>query len=118
MSISDMSVQDEILQLASVLCGGQETELALICPAVVQMLQARLRKGVSIDNCHDSFVCAAALTVLSIVKSTDRDSISGFDAGTLKLSFSERTDQIAVLARQLLAPWCGADDFAFCGVRG
>lgn len=111
-----MSVHDEILQLAEALCDGQEDRLAQICCAVEQNLQAQLRSGISVDDCHDSFVYAAALMALSIVKTVDNDQLSGFDAGTLKLNFADRTDHLSSVAKQLLAPWCGADDFAFCGV--
>lgn len=113
-----MSVQEEILQLAESLAVGATEKLPMICSAVVQNLQTRLRNGVSIDDCRESFVCAAALMSSSIVKTMDDDCLSGFDAGTLKLSFENRTDQLLLIADRLLAPWCAADDFAFCGVEG
>ena len=111
-----MSVQEEILQLAESLSGANHEKLPLICTAAAQNLQARLRSGVSIDDCRESFVYAAALMSLSIVKTMDDDRLSGFDAGTLKLSFDNRTDQLFVIANRLIAPWRAADDFAFCGV--
>lgn len=111
-----MSIQEEILQLTESLADGNCEKLSLICTAAAQNLQARLRKGVSIDDCRESFVYAAALMSLSIVKTMDDDRLSDFDAGTLKLSFFDRTDQLSVIANRLIAPWCATDDFAFCGV--
>ena len=81
-------------------------------------MQARLRSGITVKDCHDSFVYAAALMAVSVVRTLEDDQLSGFDAGTLKLNFADRTDQLIGLAAQLIEPWCRADDFAFQGVRG
>ena len=113
-----MDIYEEILQTAKSLCGGADTHLPLICTAVAKNLQARLRSGVSVEECRDSFVYAAALMTLSIIRTVDNDQLSGFDAGTLKLNFTDRTDQLATLANRLLAPWYSANDFAFRGVNG
>ena len=111
-----MSIHDEIVQLATVLCPDGEELLAKICGAVEQNLMSRLRSGVSIDDCRDSFIYASALMSVSVIKTVDADQLSGFDAGTLKLSFHDRTNQISALANQLMAPWLASTDFAFRGV--
>lgn len=113
-----MSLHEEIVQLAGALSGAPASRLEQICAAVIQNLQTMLRKGVTVEQCRQSFVYAAALMAVSIVKTVDMQEISGFDAGTLKLSFADRSNQLAQMAGQLLAPWCGTDDFAFCGVEG
>ncbi len=111
-----MTVEDKILEVTAALYGAEDPKLPLICSVVIQHLKARLKNGISIDDCRDSFIYASALMSLSIVKTVDNDQLSGFDAGTLKLNFTDRSDQISSLAEKLLAPWVRVDDFAFCGV--
>lgn len=112
-----MEPLDEIRALSAELNGAPDDRLSGICCATYSYLLSKLRNGITISNCHDAFVYAAALFSLSVLRCLDEEGLSSFDAGTLKLSFQDNHDRFASLARQLILPWC-SDAFAFCGVRG
>lgn len=113
-----MSIVGEIVSLTVELYGRQDPRLEGICTAICQQLTAQLRRGVTVEACRESFVNAGALLALSYLRTLEDDGIDGFDAGTLKLSFADRSDRLSTIAKELMAPWCGKDEFAFCGVRG
>lgn len=108
----------EIHILATQLLGEEDARLDSVCVAVCESLRARLRSGVTEDDCAEAFTMAAALYSLSMLKELDDLGLSAFDAGALKLNFRESGgDALSRMAQRILSPWCG-DDFAFRGVRG
>lgn len=112
-----MTILQTIVSLAERLLEKEDARLQPICAAVYGHLLTRLRSGISEDDCREAFVLSGALLSLSMLKQFDSLGLSSFDAGALKLSFSENGDALSKMAQQLLLPWCD-DAFAFCGVRG
>lgn len=111
-----MSLQEEIIALAFTLHGAQDRQLETLCPAAEQMLAARLRKGVSIDDCRDCFMTACALLSIAMLESIVSGGLESMDMGTLNLCFGAEATRLRDLALQLIAPWTH-DGFAFQGVR-
>lgn len=113
-----MTVLEEIYSLSVRLSETEDERLLPICAAVYENLLARLKSGVTADDCREAFVLSGALYSLSMLKNLDSLDLSSFDAGSLKVSFRGKSgDGFEQMAQQLIAPWCG-DDFAFCGVSG
>ncbi len=113
-----MPIVDEIVMLTAEFYGSQDSRMESICAAVCQQLTAQLRRGVTVEACRESFVHAAALLALSYLRALQDDQIDGFDAGTLKLSFADRSDRLSTIAGELMAPWCGKEEIVFRGVSG
>lgn len=111
-----MTLQEEIVDLAFSLFGEQDMQLEALCPAAEQTLLAHLRSGVSVDDCHDSFICAAALLAISMLESTYSGGLDSVDAGTLTLRFGQEGTRLSKIAYSLLQPWQD-DGVAFLGVR-
>ena len=112
-----MKPLEEIFSLAAALSGGSDPRLEAICGAVFEYLKQKLRRGVSVEDCRSSFVFAGGLMSTAVLQALDSEGLSGFDAGTMKLTFEDKTNAMAAAARELLEPWC-RDDVAFRGVRG
>ncbi len=111
-----MELANEICQAAATLSGSEKTLYESLAVVVAELMPALLPKGTSVDSCRTSVVYAGAFMLLSFAQSLDENELAGFDAGTLKLSFRERNDSFAQVAKQIMAPWCH-DPSAFCGVR-
>lgn len=112
-----MGIIEDILLLTTDFYGSEDDRVRSVVAAVYHFLPSQLRSGVTPEDCRSAFVPAAAFLAMSYLKVLDHDQLEGFDAGTLKLSFADRSDRLCQLAKTLLAPWCGDRDFAFCGVR-
>lgn len=111
-----MELVQEVAVLACRLHGEPDVQLELLCPAVCEHLQAKLRRGVKPEDCRASFVCAAALTAVSMLEAVGSGGLESMDAGTLALHFGKEGSQLTHMARGLLAPWC-EDGTAFRSVR-
>lgn len=107
--------------------GTDEQMLKSLCRAAEQALTARLRAGVQVDDCYDSFVCAAALLAVSFVPGPSQTGrqVRSFTVGEVSVTAAaaEDTGASACLRTQaelLMAPYCVAAEggFAFTGVRG
>lgn len=115
-----MSYRESIRYCCEDLLGPIPTEqlgtLTAICAGVEQELLARLRKDAEVETFADTFILAAAMLSVSLLRETENQGLSEFTAATMKLSFSESRSHLATLAYRLLEPW-SADGFAFRGVR-
>ncbi len=98
------------------LSGTEAGIYSTLSPLASEMILAQLPKNINLDACYESIICAGAFMVLSLAQTLSENELAGFDAGTLKLTFRDRNDSYAQIAKQLMAPWLG-DQTAFCGVR-
>ena len=112
-----MEPQEEVFSLAAELAGKKDPRLEAVCAAVCQYLRQKLRRGVSWEDCRSSFVLAAGILSTSVLRRLDSENLEVFDAGTMRLTFEDRSDAMILMAEKLLEPWC-RDDVAFLGVRG
>ena len=111
-----MELVQEVAALACQIHGEPDIRLEMLCPAICEQLRTRLRRGVSPEDCRPSFVCAAALTAVSMLEAIYSGGLESMDAGTLALHFGKEGTRLSDLARGLLAPWCD-DGTAFRSVR-
>lgn len=112
-----MKPLEEIFSLAGALSGGSDPRLEAICGAVYEYLQQKLRKGVTVEDCRGCFVFAGGLMSTAVLQALDSEGLSCFNAGTMKLTFENKTNAMVAAAREILEPWC-RDDVAFRGVQG
>lgn len=116
-----MDYNHQIANLAIPLLGTLTEQQRDLLPVIVDAVQAelagQLRKDVDPADCVDSFVVAAMLLVVSMMRKLDASDISDFTAGTLKVSLRDDQSYFTQMADRLLAPW-RADAIAFRGVSG
>lgn len=109
--------------------GTDETLLKRLCEIAAAQWEARLKDGVTAEDCRTVFVCAAAwMAVVGIYtqKSVTGWNIESFTVGdvSVKTTGLENTSQMSApqklewQARMLMRPFCRPEGFAFVGVRG
>lgn len=106
--------------------GTDEQMLRSLCCAAAQTITARLRPGVTVDDCHDSFVCAASWIAVSYLpEGAQAKQVQSFTVGEVSVTAgtSAVTSGAAACLRTqaelLMAPYCASGGgFAFLGVRG
>lgn len=126
-----MTMLEEIYEAArqAAPSGTDETLLKRLCEISAAQWEARLKDGVTAEDCRTVFVCAAAwMAVVGIYtqKSVTGWNIESFTVGdvSVKTASGEKTAQqtpvqrLTQQAQLLMRPFCRAEDFAFVGVRG
>ncbi len=124
-----MALTDEIYQMAAVFApaGTDEQMLFSLCRAAEQSITARLRPGVTADDCRDSFVCAAAWIAVSYLpQSVQTRQVQSFTVGEVSVTAGSPDADVSgaaaclrTQAELLMAPYCASGGgFAFLGVRG
>nr|WP_326126352.1 hypothetical protein [uncultured Oscillibacter sp.] len=119
---------EEILMLARAVSGAGEAEQPLLeplCRAARRRWEARLRPGLTPEDCGAAFVCAAAFTAAAdLAAGRGGGGVSAFTAGDISVK-GRGTAESAALARGLretaeglMAPYAKEDGFCFRGVRG
>ena len=120
-----MMLKDQVFSQALLLTGEldehQTDMLHALCGAFTASLAAKLKEGLTAEDCKADFIAAASLYALASLSSIDEDvQVQEFKAGdlTVKQSSTARDAASKCLERQaemLIAPYL-KDRFAFVGV--
>ena len=122
------SMSEQICAIACALTKADEGEkemLAMLCAAQEEMLEQRLREGVSKEACASAFVCAAAFLSAAALQSAKAggEEVSSLRAGDLtvtKRSSDEGSKRLSLLREQawaLMRPYTTDGGFCFRGVE-
>ena len=123
------SMSEQIFAIACALTKADEGEkemLAMLCAAQEEMLEQRLREGVSKEACASAFVCAAAFLSAAVLQSAKAggEELSSLRAGDLTVTkrsageSGKRLDALREQAWALMRPYTKDGAFCFFGVRG
>ncbi len=118
-----------IYSLACALVGdtlgeGEQTLLAELCRTAEASLTARLRPGVTAEDCAAAFISAAAWTALAGFTAGREGGVypTSFRAGDVSVTCggtgAAASRSLLEQAERVMAPWVEDGDFAFQGVRG
>ena len=114
-------MKDVIFARAAVLAGelGQRQEelLRLFAEAAAASLRARLKAGVTVEDCREEFGAAGAMLALAALMRQD-EAVQEFKAGDLTVKQGGSRDGAEALerqARELMVPFV-QDGFLFAGV--
>ena len=93
-------MDQEILDMTVILTGAAEDRqmlLTALCTAARQRWQARLREGVTVEDCGQAFVCAAAFSAAADFLTGEGGSAaaSSFAAGEISVSTSSASGRSA-----------------------
>lgn len=119
-----MTLTEQVFAQAALLAGeldGRQTNLLrLLCGASASSLAARLREGLTPEDCKADFIAAASLLALAQLNGVDDAQVEEFKAGdlTVKLGSKNRDAASQCLQRQaelMIAPYL-RDGFSFRGV--
>lgn len=119
---------ERILELACGIANPSETEQAILetlCHAAEAEWVARLKSGVSPEDCGEAFLCAAAFTAAAdFTVSRNSEGVESFTAGEISIRRNgsaegrSQADALRKTAERLMAPYAETESFAFRGVRG
>ncbi len=120
-----MTLKEQVFAQAALLAGeldSQQTDfLSILCTATTTSLTARLRDGLTPEDCKADFIAAASLFALAAMNSiSDSASVEEFKAGdlTVKQNLKNRDAASRCLHNQaelMIAPYL-KDRFTFMGV--
>lgn len=116
-----MTLSEDIFALACAYTQADEGDresLRSLCAAAQASLSARLRRGLSPEDCYDCFATAAALLAAADFTAVCGGlGVESFTAGPVSVSRQDaKTAQnLRQQAAFLMAPWC-QDAFCFMGV--
>lgn len=119
-----MTLTEQVYAQAALLAGDlderQTNLLKLLCGASVSSLTARLREGLTPEDCKADFIAAASLLALAQLNGVDDAQVEEFKAGdlTVKQGSKNRDAASQCLQRQaelMIAPYL-RDGFSFRGV--
>lgn len=109
-----MSVYEEALQAATALYGEEDENLSLLCQAAADSYTARLRQGLTADDCGQALPTAAALVAVATLRSGG--AVSDFSAAAISVRYADGTGRFLEAAERLMMPYLAAGGFAFRSV--
>ena len=120
-----MTLKEQVFAQAALLAGdldGRQTELLkLLCAASAGSLAARLREGLTPEDCKADFIAAASLFALANLNAVgDVSRVEEFKAGDLTVKQSNQSRDVASKclmnqAELMIAPYM-KDGFSFRGI--
>ncbi len=117
-----MTLTEQVYAQAALLAGDvsdhQQQVLQALCTAKVSMLTARLRRGLSPEDCKADFIAAASLLALADLGSIGDDGLEQISAGDFTIRKGSRdaaSNCLRAQAELMIAPYL-KDRFAFRGV--
>jgi len=115
-------MEEQVLELLKQLrpCTEDEELLLLLCRAACGRLERMLKKGVTPEDCGESFLLAAAWLATDLLADVGEGAnITALSAGDLTVRREGgRRGSGKAQATELLAPWLKAEGFIFRGVKG
>lgn len=112
-------VYAQAVLLADIHGDQQEQLLQVLCQAAVSGLTARLRDGITVDDCRADFVASGALYALAAL--SEADPVTGLqrvqigDVTLVPGGASAASRCLRSQANLMMSPYC-TDDFSFRGV--
>lgn len=117
---------ERILELARGIVGaeGENALLEALCHTAEAAWTARLKDGITAEDCGEAFCCAAAFTAAADYAAGQcSGSVESFTAGEISIKKQSGTSSggsaaLRQTAERLMAPYAVAEGFAFKGVQG
>ncbi len=119
-------MKERILELAAAAAGADETERVLLeplCAAAETAWRARLREGVTAEDCGEALACAAAFTAAADL-TAGGGGVSSFSAGDISVKVQDGGERLKTAeglrrsAERLMEPYVRAADLWAMGVEG
>ena len=120
-------MRERILELAAAAAGAGETERILLeplCAAAEAMWLGRLREGVTVEDCGEALICAAAFTAAADLAGGGGGGVASFSAGEVSGKVQgggerlKTAESLRQSAERLMEPYVRAADLWAGGVKG
>lgn len=114
-------MRENILTVAASIAGANEDDWTLLeelCRAAEAAWMARLREGVSMENCGSAFDCAVAFSAAAMF-GAGQEGVSSFSAGDVSVKLrGEAGASLREAAERLMAPYARPEGLFLKGVPG
>ena len=120
-----MNLRDQVLAQALLLAGElterQQIVLGVLCTATTASLNARLRDGLTADDCKADFIASASLLALAAMAGISEDvpveqiSVGDFSVKKGSKTYDAASNCLRAQAELMIAPYL-KDNFSFMGV--
>ena len=120
-----MSLRDQVLAQAMLLAGDlserQQIVLGALCTASTASLNARLREGLTAEDCKADFIASASLLALAALAGVSEDvpveqiTVGDFSVKKGKTTYDAASNCLQRQADMLILPYL-KDRFSFLGV--
>ena len=120
-----MSLRDQVLAQAMLLAGDlserQQIVLGALCTASTASLNARLREGLTAEDCKADFIASASLLALAALAGISEDvpeeqvTVGDFSVKKGKVSRDAASNCLRAQAELMMTPYL-KDSFSFMGV--
>ena len=114
---------EQVLELLRTLggAGPDETVLRTLCQNACDMLDRRLKDGLTAEDCGEAYLLAAAWIALDWLRgSQGMEGVTWLSAGdlTVRREGGGDDESLARRAMELMGPFLRDDGFVFRGVKG
>ncbi|MBD5098484.1 MAG: hypothetical protein HDT35_02860 [Clostridiales bacterium] len=114
---------EQVMELAQALGGAGQGEdvLRTLCVNACQMLDRRLKDGLTPEDCEGAYPLAAAWLAMDWLRGGQGlEGITSLSAGDISVRRDGASDggKLSERAMELMAPFLRDDGFVFQGVRG
>ena len=115
------------MELAAAASGTSEAERILLeplCAAAEAMWLGRLREDVTVEDCGEALICAAAFTAAADLAAGWGGGVASFSAGDVSVKVQDggerlkTTESLRQSAERLMEPYIRAADLWAMGVKG
>ena len=120
-----MSLTDQVLAHALLLAGElterQQTVLEALCSSATSSLNARLRDGLTAEDCKADFIASASLLALAAMAGISEDvpveqiTVFDFSVKKGKTTYDAASNCLRAQAELMMTPYL-KDNFSFVGV--
>ena len=112
---------EQVLELLQGLGGAGQDECVLraLCQNACDMLDRRLRNGLTAEDCGEAYPLAAAWIALDWLRSGQgMDGVTWLSAGDMTVRREGDGETLSSKAMEIMGPFLRDDGFVFRGVKG
>lgn len=109
-----MSIREDAIDIATQLWGEEDAVVTQLCTAMLETYVARLKPGLTPQDCGEALPTAAALAAVGAAG--DARLPESFEAADLSVRVGEGSDRLRLAAEQLMAPFIANGALAFRSV--
>lgn len=112
---------EQVLELLQGLGGAGQNEdvLRTLCQNACEVLDRRLRNGLTAEDCGEAYPLAAAWLALDWLRSGQGlDGVTYLSAGDMTMRREGEAETLSRRAMEIMRPFLRDDGFVFRGVKG
>lgn len=114
-------MKESVMTMVRAMCSDKVEDMVLevLCDAACRRLDGMLADGITVSDCAEAYLPAAAWLTLAMLKdSKNWEGITALSAGDMSVRCEGGGSRLEERALALMGPWLKDRSFVFLGVRG